>query len=424
MIAYTSITGGNFTMSKKSIPYPLFDNMDSLMGPLSAWHSRYLPTLGDKVAQEYRLGVRFLLSYQGSLDTFTSYRREIERLCQWAWVYKKQALHTIERDDIAEYLRFVQDPPKHWVGHKHAQRFVVGEEGERIPSPDWRPFLQRKDKSGESREEKAPMQQASLRAVIASVSTFYTYLLQEGYVQKNPVILLRQKSQIIQKRQQSRITRKLTRNQWETMITQVARKADQDSHFERHLFALSAFYLLGVRISELAETPGRVPLMRDFTRDHDGLWWFNTVGKGNKLREVAVPDAMMDTLGRFRQFLGLQRLPSPGEGTALMPKQRGVGGIGVRQLRKTVQEAFELAIDTLERQGEVEEACHMRHATVHWLRHTAISYDVTHRPREHVRDDAGHQSIQITDRYIDVDTKARHQSAKSKTLLDVQEENA
>jgi|GEM_PF-3743224 hypothetical protein len=41
-------------------------------------------------------------------------------------------------------------------------------------------------------------------------------------------------------------------------------------------------------------------------------------------------------------------------------------------------------------------------ATVHWLRHTGISDDVKHRPREHVHDDAGHGSGAITDRYIDV----------------------
>lgn len=55
-------------------------------------------------------------------------------------------------------------------------------------------------------------------------------------------------------------------------------------------------------------------------------------------------------------------------------------------------------------------------ATVHWLRHTGISDDVKHRPREHVRDDAGHGSGAITDKYIDVDLKERHHSAKNKVI--------
>lgn len=56
-------------------------------------------------------------------------------------------------------------------------------------------------------------------------------------------------------------------------------------------------------------------------------------------------------------------------------------------------------------------------ATVHWLRHTGISDDVKHRPREHVRDDAGHNSGATTDKYIDVELQERHRSAKKKSLV-------
>ncbi len=55
-------------------------------------------------------------------------------------------------------------------------------------------------------------------------------------------------------------------------------------------------------------------------------------------------------------------------------------------------------------------------ATVHWLRHTGISDDVKHRAKEHVRDDAGHSSSAITDKYIDIELKERHASAKSKSI--------
>ena len=62
-----------------------------------------------------------------------------------------------------------------------------------------------------------------------------------------------------------------------------------------------------------------------------------------------------------------------------------------------------------------EEAEMLRSATVHWLRHTGISDDVKHRPREHVRDDAGHSSSAITDRYIDVELKDRANTARDKS---------
>ena len=50
------------------------------------------------------------------------------------------------------------------------------------------------------------------------------------------------------------------------------------------------------------------------------------------------------------------------------------------------------------------------------MRHTGISRDVQVRPREHVRDDAGHASMATTDRYIQSDLRERHQSAKRKRV--------
>ena len=51
-----------------------------------------------------------------------------------------------------------------------------------------------------------------------------------------------------------------------------------------------------------------------------------------------------------------------------------------------------------------------------WLRHTSISADVKFRPRDHVRDDAGHESISTTDKYVDIDRVDRHKSAQGKNL--------
>lgn len=87
-----------------------------------------------------------------------------------------------------------------------------------------------------------------------------------------------------------------------------------------------------------------------------------------------------------------------------------------RPIRRLVQEYFDQAADMLESQGDKDEAISLRAATVHWLRHTGISEDVKRRPREHVRDDAGHSSSAITDRYIDVELRERHRSAKKKII--------
>ena len=84
-----------------------------------------------------------------------------------------------------------------------------------------------------------------------------------------------------------------------------------------------------------------------------------------------------------------------------------------------VQECFDAAFQRMKVEGLAEEAQDLKSATVHWLRHTGISEDVKLRPREHVRDDAGHASMQTTDRYIESDLRERHQSGKYKRVRDI-----
>ena len=74
------------------------------------------------------------------------------------------------------------------------------------------------------------------------------------------------------------------------------------------------------------------------------------------------------------------------------------------------------AIEQLNADSFTDDAEALAQATVHWLRHTGISDDVKIRPREHVRDDAGHSSSAITDKYIDVEKRERHRSARKKQI--------
>ena len=81
-----------------------------------------------------------------------------------------------------------------------------------------------------------------------------------------------------------------------------------------------------------------------------------------------------------------------------------------------MQFCFNQAIEQLKKDGFDDDAESLPQATVHWLRHTGISDDVKHRPREHVRDDAGHGSSTVTDKYIDIEKRERHRSARRKQI--------
>lgn len=415
-------------------PFPLFDTLSEVealvrldqQGSDSRAIDQLLKTHFSSCAPipylipEYRATAYFLYSFRGSEDTFNSYRREIERFIQWAWFIQEKSLLALRRNEIESYIEFAQAPPAEWIGTKIVSRFVP-RDGCRMANPEWRPFISKVTKTAfhegkRAKKNKFSLSAEALKQIFAILSTFYQYLIQEEIADINPIALIRQKSKYIRKQQGIAPVRRLSLQQWTTVITAAEKLAlNKPAVHERTLFIMHALYDMYLRISELTASARWVPKMSDFYRDTNGDWWFKTVGKGNKMRQIAVSDNMLVALKRYRKYLNLSPLPSLDEQQPLIPKFSGNGSIkSARAIRQIVQHCFDEAVTSLNEQGEIEEARMLQSATVHWLRHTGISEDVKIRPREHVRDDAGHSTSAITDRYIDVELKERAKSAKKK----------
>jgi site-specific recombinase XerD len=403
---------------------PLFDTLEQNASP-SSDSSSYASPL--PYPDDYQQAKQFLHSYRGSIATFNAYRRELERLLQWSWFIAKKSVKELRRNDLEIFIEFCQKPPLEWIGTKNVARFV-DKEGQRYPNSEWRPFVVTVTKL-EHRQGKTPdpkkysLSQKAVQAIFAIVGSFYSYLMQEELIDFNPIAQIRQKSKFIRKYQTKPIIRRLTELQWAYVIETAELLAQQDpATHERTLFIMNALYGMYLRISELAASVRWEPQMGHFQRDHDGNWWFTTVGKGNKERIITVSDAMLNALRRYRTSLDLSPLPFPGETTPLLIKARGHGAItSTRQIRTIVQACFDASVERMLKDELQEEAEQLKVATVHWLRHTGISDDVKHRPREHVRDDAGHGSSAITDKYIDVELRARHASGRKKTINPVED---
>ena len=401
----------------KSIPIPVFDNLNHIEKADGAAF-----VVDEKYRADFKHALTFLKAYNGSLGTFISYRRDVERLLHWCTLIAHKTLDELKRQDIEDFIHFCQKPPKTWIGVHKVQRFI-DENGVRVPNPKWRPFVVTISKSAHKLGERPnpknfDISQSAIKDMFAILGSFYNYLLQEDHVQVNPVMLIRQKSKFIRKTQEAKKIRRLSERQWNTVIRTAEEMATTNpAKHERTLFIMSILYLMYLRISELAESKRWSPAMNHFFKDHDENWWFTTVGKGNKQRQIAVSDSMLKALQRWRVHLGLSSLPSLADQSPLLPRTRGQGSIkGTSYIRSIVQHCFDQAIDKLKRDHYEEEADSLGEATVHWLRHTGISDDVKYRPREHVRDDAGHGSGAITDCYIDVNLKDRHRTAKDKPL--------
>lgn len=404
-------------MSKNYTPIPLFDNVDALKSDQVPEH---IPA---EFHKDYHHAKQFLLSYQHNADTFKSYRREAERFAQYCWFIQKKSLLAMKRAELEEYLVFCQNPPLPWIGTKNVTRFLE-KDGLKMANPVWRPFVAGVSKA-EHKAGKAPnreeyrLSEKGFREIFTVLNCFYNFMIQEEISEGNPVVHIKQKNRFYRSYQSKSKIRRVSELQWKVVIETAEKMAQEnpDTH-ERTLFIMSILYGMYLRISELTSNPRWSPSMNDFAKDHEGHWWFTTVGKGNKERMIAVSPAILDSLKRWRKHLGLSpALPLPSDNTPLIPKKVGYGALtDTSHIRRIVQKCFDEAIFHLKAKGLENDAEELAQATVHWLRHTGISDDVKFRPREHVRDDAGHSSSSITDKYIDINLRERHKSAQEKII--------
>lgn len=88
---------------------PLFDGLQAMLK-----NEDYQPKLNKAFQQDYEHAKDFLLSYRGSIDTFNSYRRDIERFLQWCFFKENMTVKQIKRAEFEAFLAFCQKPPLSW----------------------------------------------------------------------------------------------------------------------------------------------------------------------------------------------------------------------------------------------------------------------------------------------------------------------
>ena len=102
---------------------------------------------------------------------------------------------------FAIILAFITWPPKNWMATKISHLVHEHAEGLREPNPAWRPFVVKVSKIAR-RHGKEPdranyqLGNKSIEAIFAVLSSFFTYLQQEEYLETNPVALIDKKKDI------------------------------------------------------------------------------------------------------------------------------------------------------------------------------------------------------------------------------------
>ena len=326
----------------------------------------------------------------GRTATHRSYRKEAERLLLWAILEQRKPLSSLTVEDANAFKWFLAAPPPRWCGPRYHQRW----------SPLWRPL-------------EGPLGSAALRQTMVILRSLFTFLVSQNYLTGNAfagMSLPRESGRALGSR------RALTFGQWDALEERLD-QISVDSVGRRRARAIRWLYATGLRLSEMANAQCG-DLQRVDYRLPDGSedsgWLLEVIGKGDKPRQVPVPDRLVDELQDELEGQGLEadvRHESNRDVSILMRIEAGAATpLSASGLAKGIKAVLERCASTM----SDDDAKQLRKASTHWFRHTHGTHALNGRPGEGggvpvqvVQNNLGHASIGTTSGYLTTERDTR-----------------
>ncbi len=347
----------------------------------------------------------------GLSHTQRSYRKEAERFLLWAIVHKGKAMSSMTAEDCIEYAGFIADPQPHsrWCGSRARERW----------SPLWRPF-------------EGPLSPAAQRQAVTILKNLYAFLVDQGYLIGNPWSAVAKPRSA---RQGLDVSRSLTAAQWRAVRAQ-ADAAGAHSTAQRLRLALDLLYATGLRASEaVSARVGDLQRVEYFDADAGERilgWMLAVVGKGDKLREVPVPEALVADIEGYLSHRGLAADVRAAENQDVYllglatdadvragPLGQSSGsdsraGISEATLYRQIKGHFEACAPALTRAGDQAAAARLSRASTHWLRHTHATHALAGGVRiQDAQQNLGHASLATTTAYVTTERAQRLKAMQS-----------
>ncbi len=340
--------------------------------------------------------------------TQRSYRKEAERFLLWAIVQRAKPLSSMTAEDCIEYAAFLVDPQPRarWCGPRARERW----------SPLWRPF-------------EGALSAAAQRQAISILKNLYGFLVDQNYLMGNPWSAVPVPRAA---RPGLDASRSLTAAQW-AFVREQAAQAGPHSAAIRLRLALDLLYFTGLRTAELVNARvGDLQQVEYFdaeAQQHVRGWMLTVLGKGQRLREVPVPDGLLNQLRAYLQHRGLvgdlavpavqgayllagavdiaERAPTLAQGNA-----SGVdGGISESTLYKQLKAHFAACASAKRVAGEHDAGERLARASTHWLRHTHASHALASGVSvQEAQQNLGHASLATTTVYVTTEAARRLKS--------------
>lgn len=333
----------------------------------------------------------FLCEYKEAPETLRSYAKEVERLLLWCIYVAKINISSLRRTHLQDYQSFLRDPqPKEiWCGPAKSRLTKEG-----AINPEWRVFIN-------------GLGGASINKSLTILDSFFNYLVQANYLIGNPLAVDRRRKKR-QARTANVIDRYLEKDEINATLTALAEypAENETRSFQiiRARYLILLLFYTGLRIAESANHT-----MGDFKLNRD-RFFLRVLGKGQKLREIPVPDVLLDALADFRKMVGLES-PQPQfqETTPLIPMKNLTSPISTRRIDQILKWAFELGARRFE-ETHPHKASKLRAASAHWLRHSYVTYLLEAGASLKVaQENAGHADVSTTMHYTHVAQIDRHE---------------
>ena len=340
----------------------------------------------------------FLNEYKDSPATLRSYSKEIERLLLWCYHVARVNIASLRRTHLQAYHDFLKKPmPKAaWCGPNVPRTKKDGRLNEH-----WRPFVK-------------GLSNNSIHTALNIVDSFLNYLVQTNYLSGNPMATQHRRKRR-NKAKPRLIDRYLEWDEIDAVLNALQRYPvhDDSQCFQvvRARYILLLFFYTGLRISEAANHRMGNCIQRE---TH---WFLRVTGKGKKIREIPLPDALLAALADFRQAVGLPSSePKFRERTPLIPMQNLKQSISTRRISQILRWGFELGAQYIEADFP-QKASKLRSASAHWLRHSYVTYLLNAgAPLKVVQENAGHNNVGTTMHYRHVAQIDRHAATRKLSL--------
>lgn len=179
----------------------------------------------------------------------------------------------------------------------------------------------------------------------------------------------------------------------------------------RARYIILLLFYTGIRITESA-----THRMGHFIQ-REKNWFLRITGKGKKLREIPVPDDLLEALASFRIAVGLpSEEPKFRERTPLIPMQNLKQPISTRRIDQILKWAFELGANKFVI-SEPRRASKLKQASAHWLRHSYVTYLLDSGASLKIaQENAGHSDVGTTMHYRHVAQTNRHAATRILSL--------